>query len=590
MIVLGSESALNSEAVEEELDIFLSTSRTIIPVDIDGLENARWYPKIEGIAVFYEKRDNAILGQPSSELLERCEGSLQYTKQSKRLRISSIAALTIILVAVVVSIILGDLISDQGKELESNEKALSISRNDLKQTNDLLQTNRNQLTIIEAQKQEAECKAAEAEQWAEEQTRIALSNFHLAQAGIVMANNGYFGDTQFDYYALMRSGLLTLSSFKNNRSSEARGKLQEIISQIGGIIFSKKFEGNIVQAKYDFFSNKIALLEEKDPYYRIKLYDIKNGNYDYQTEFKFKNVGDMVLNSRNVWIAHNTDKCSRVTSLFTLPGRDTIYENTCYNAPANYKVEQLRRLDSKVACVLRKSNIAFENPDDGKLVVIQQNEHGKCNHINTDIGKIDYGFPIRSYAFNRDNNMFVSYNERCLRVFDITQNGIMKRDSLILEKKIRHLMGIDRDHILLIPEDYSSIDINVYSYLSESPSYSFGSSSLMWQAHFDMGHIYYSTNGIREYQMVGKLNTYPNFQDKDRLTGRILVKGQILDIDQEYQRVTVLGVDGNVMIADMSKLENEYLDKLSDENLIRLANTRLIDIFSESEKQKLLLD
>lgn len=107
LILLGSDAALSSKAIEEEIKIFTNTNRIIIPVELCAISEARWYDSIEGIALSDEK-SNFKNKKVSANLLTRLKNSLTYTRQSVRIRnsvflflflmLASLTALTILFV------------------------------------------------------------------------------------------------------------------------------------------------------------------------------------------------------------------------------------------------------------------------------------------------------------------------------------------------------------------------------------------------------------------------------------------------------------------------------------------------------------
>ncbi|NIF05148.1 TIR domain-containing protein [Chryseobacterium sp. Tr-659] len=99
LILLGSEASLTSKAIEEEIHIFLQTEKIIIPVALTDISKAQWFESIEGIALSDEKT-NFLKMQFSTELLKRVKNSLNYTRQSIRIRNSIITFLLLILTSV----------------------------------------------------------------------------------------------------------------------------------------------------------------------------------------------------------------------------------------------------------------------------------------------------------------------------------------------------------------------------------------------------------------------------------------------------------------------------------------------------------
>ncbi|KQS92092.1 TIR domain-containing protein [Chryseobacterium sp. Leaf394] len=105
LILLGSDASLASIAIEEEINIFTPTKRIIIPVELCDISKANWYKSIEGIALSNEKL-NFKNNQISTNLLRRLKNSLNYTRQSVRIRNSIFSFLSLILISIIALIIL----------------------------------------------------------------------------------------------------------------------------------------------------------------------------------------------------------------------------------------------------------------------------------------------------------------------------------------------------------------------------------------------------------------------------------------------------------------------------------------------------
>lgn len=103
-ILVGSEGALQSEPIENEIDLFLkhNKNKPLIPVDIGKcMGRANWYSKIFGLAIVNETGENLMASTPSPSVLERIENALKFTKKSKRIR--NLAISTVLLVLAVIA-------------------------------------------------------------------------------------------------------------------------------------------------------------------------------------------------------------------------------------------------------------------------------------------------------------------------------------------------------------------------------------------------------------------------------------------------------------------------------------------------------
>ena len=93
-VVIGSIGAQSSEAIDQEIQLFLKNNKNkpLIPITIDGAINAsaRWHEKIAGLALINESSGNLDKGVPGQDVLDRIASSLRFTKKSRRLRTISL--------------------------------------------------------------------------------------------------------------------------------------------------------------------------------------------------------------------------------------------------------------------------------------------------------------------------------------------------------------------------------------------------------------------------------------------------------------------------------------------------------------------
>lgn len=104
-ILIGSKGAQNSEAIEQEIKLFLENgnNKPLIPISIDGAinSNARWYENIVGLALVNETVENLQRSTPKQEVFDRIEDALNFTKKSKQLR--TISLLIVLMVVLITS-------------------------------------------------------------------------------------------------------------------------------------------------------------------------------------------------------------------------------------------------------------------------------------------------------------------------------------------------------------------------------------------------------------------------------------------------------------------------------------------------------
>jgi len=111
LVVIGTIGATHSASIDLEIRTFIKTKRLIVPIDIDGsMREASWWPLILGLPISEDQpgeqgseREPAhtLPTKPSSEVLDRVENSITFTKRNARLR--RIAAGTLVILAILVA-------------------------------------------------------------------------------------------------------------------------------------------------------------------------------------------------------------------------------------------------------------------------------------------------------------------------------------------------------------------------------------------------------------------------------------------------------------------------------------------------------
>lgn len=87
LVVVGSTGATRSTAVRDEIEIFLKTKRTLIPISIDGaLEQASWFAKVSGLALSKDSGNALLSGEPSESIVNRIDKSFQFSRRREKTR------------------------------------------------------------------------------------------------------------------------------------------------------------------------------------------------------------------------------------------------------------------------------------------------------------------------------------------------------------------------------------------------------------------------------------------------------------------------------------------------------------------------
>ncbi len=98
-VLLGTEAAAGSKYVALELQEFLRTGGTVVPIDLGGMsQEAPWHSLITGLPITRDLRPEALVdGKPSEGVLSRVENSATFVRRNRRIQYSAVAAAFILL-------------------------------------------------------------------------------------------------------------------------------------------------------------------------------------------------------------------------------------------------------------------------------------------------------------------------------------------------------------------------------------------------------------------------------------------------------------------------------------------------------------
>ena len=86
LVLVGTEGAKRSSSMRQEIEIFLETSRHIVPINVAGsLVNEDWFKLIPGLPQIDESTEAAELGEPSPDVLMGVNDAAKFTKRTRRL-------------------------------------------------------------------------------------------------------------------------------------------------------------------------------------------------------------------------------------------------------------------------------------------------------------------------------------------------------------------------------------------------------------------------------------------------------------------------------------------------------------------------
>jgi WD40 repeat protein len=104
-VLIESRGSAASKSVQEEVKLFRSTGRPVIPIDVDGTSKSRsWMRDLRGLPVACETTSCWEKGLPSDQIVTRIEQSFTYTRRSQRLRRSVLASVAFVVVSILGSV------------------------------------------------------------------------------------------------------------------------------------------------------------------------------------------------------------------------------------------------------------------------------------------------------------------------------------------------------------------------------------------------------------------------------------------------------------------------------------------------------
>ena len=95
LVLVGTPGAAQSEAVLQEVDLFLKSGRTMIPITVNGaLEQSTWFDShVKGLPLAIENSTQDIPNEPTEHVLIRIEDSFKYARKRKVLRTMLVSTL-----------------------------------------------------------------------------------------------------------------------------------------------------------------------------------------------------------------------------------------------------------------------------------------------------------------------------------------------------------------------------------------------------------------------------------------------------------------------------------------------------------------
>jgi WD40 repeat protein len=184
LVLVGTSKAAGSEAVRHEVEEFIATGRSIIPISFGGaLEGAFWFRLIRGLSLSREVVAALETGHPAEEVVTRIINAQGFTTRNKRLRRTfwfTVGAITVL------AAIGGALLSYQTQNALAAGRRADEATQVAADANDMARASQKQAESAQTQRVEAESRAqraAEAEATARENAQRARIATQLQQNG-----------------------------------------------------------------------------------------------------------------------------------------------------------------------------------------------------------------------------------------------------------------------------------------------------------------------------------------------------------------------------------------------------------------------
>ncbi len=243
LVVIGTERALKSTYVAQEISEFTATGRTIIPIDFQGtLADPPWSVLRERDLVWIDETREALeRGAPSPAVADGIDKLFKYTRRNVRVRGQILATAFLFLVGAAVSawIIngkvreLGQAVSDATEARQAEERAAENARKEAKRADKNREDAEKQAKEAVKQKDRADEQAREAKKQegialknaerAEQEQRRAEEKTLESQARLLATEAARELDGSTD--GLIRSVLLAAESLRKTQTLEGRNAL-----------------------------------------------------------------------------------------------------------------------------------------------------------------------------------------------------------------------------------------------------------------------------------------------------------------------------------------------------------------------------
>lgn len=120
LVLLGTDGALFSRAIEQELEIALKRNIQIMPIDFGNAEKAIWYPLIKGLPISKSQLPVSDYIEIHETITERITNSFKHVRRLRLLKGSYLSLFVLLFVGYLVLIYMFDQV-DQQKKLNKEQ-------------------------------------------------------------------------------------------------------------------------------------------------------------------------------------------------------------------------------------------------------------------------------------------------------------------------------------------------------------------------------------------------------------------------------------------------------------------------------------
>ncbi len=150
LIVIGSNSALNSLPIKKEIECF-KKKENILPISLGNIHNAIWFQEIEGIALSIEDVEQFMSGTIAKPILKRIETAFKYKKQTQRIKTNNIRSIALIIFMLAVMIYSFYQIKYNNNQINKLAEERDIQSSNLSKLTDSVESQQSVLDSIDDQ-------------------------------------------------------------------------------------------------------------------------------------------------------------------------------------------------------------------------------------------------------------------------------------------------------------------------------------------------------------------------------------------------------------------------------------------------------